>query len=267
MLLKKLIEIRRADAELPPEIRAALVKSLFAPISSLVVGAISMLDDRHGRSRCASATTRNHGQLDRASSRSACCASSRRSSTAGTGLPIASAKRSSGSASTKTAPGHSRPARHAVLADLLADRRCRAADGGRHHATGYAAAISGRNAGAAFHRLGQLTSMHAADGGCAAVLYPDWVHKILGCRRSVVHVRHDGHHARHPRSHHSGADHDAQGSRARRALRGAGQPLRHRAQQHVARPVHARSGRIACRFGTGVSSICCTFETRRCASA
>ena len=41
MLLKKLIEIRRADAELPPEIRAALVKSLFAPISSLTVGAIN----------------------------------------------------------------------------------------------------------------------------------------------------------------------------------------------------------------------------------
>ena len=41
MLFKKLIEIRRADAELPPEIRAALVRSLFAPISSLTVGAIN----------------------------------------------------------------------------------------------------------------------------------------------------------------------------------------------------------------------------------
>src|SRR5262249_5621417 len=41
MLLNKLVDIYRHDAELSPEIRAALVKSLFAPISSLTVGAIN----------------------------------------------------------------------------------------------------------------------------------------------------------------------------------------------------------------------------------
>src|SRR6478672_12561093 len=41
MLIRKLIEIRNADAELPPETRAALIHSLFAPISSLAIGAIN----------------------------------------------------------------------------------------------------------------------------------------------------------------------------------------------------------------------------------
>ena len=41
MLLKKLFQTRKADANLPSEIRAALIESLFAPIASLVVGAIA----------------------------------------------------------------------------------------------------------------------------------------------------------------------------------------------------------------------------------
>ena len=41
MLITKLLQTRRADAELSTEIRAALVESLFAPIASLVVGAIA----------------------------------------------------------------------------------------------------------------------------------------------------------------------------------------------------------------------------------
>ena len=36
MLLRKLLQIRKADAELPKEIRAALIESLFAPIASLI---------------------------------------------------------------------------------------------------------------------------------------------------------------------------------------------------------------------------------------
>src|SRR6266700_7014946 len=39
MLITKLLQTRKADAELPQEIRAALIESLFAPIASLVVGA------------------------------------------------------------------------------------------------------------------------------------------------------------------------------------------------------------------------------------
>ena len=41
MFLRKLLSIRRADAELPQEIRAALIDSLFAPIASLTAGAIT----------------------------------------------------------------------------------------------------------------------------------------------------------------------------------------------------------------------------------
>src|SRR5215471_17114182 len=41
MLLRKLLQIRKADAELPKEIRAALIESLFAPIASLIVGAVA----------------------------------------------------------------------------------------------------------------------------------------------------------------------------------------------------------------------------------
>ena len=41
MLINRLIQARREDAVLPTEIRAALIESLFAPIASLVVGAIA----------------------------------------------------------------------------------------------------------------------------------------------------------------------------------------------------------------------------------
>ena len=41
MLIKRIIQTLRADAELPQEFRAALIKSLFAPIASLTAGAIN----------------------------------------------------------------------------------------------------------------------------------------------------------------------------------------------------------------------------------
>ena len=41
MLITKLLQTRKADAELPKEIRAALIESLFAPIASLIVGAVA----------------------------------------------------------------------------------------------------------------------------------------------------------------------------------------------------------------------------------
>jgi hypothetical protein len=40
MLVKKLIQTRNADADLPPEVRAGLVESLFGPITSLIAGAL-----------------------------------------------------------------------------------------------------------------------------------------------------------------------------------------------------------------------------------
>src|SRR5665811_2591361 len=41
MLIKRIIQTLRSDAELPQEFRAALIKSLFAPIASLTAGAIN----------------------------------------------------------------------------------------------------------------------------------------------------------------------------------------------------------------------------------
>ena len=41
VLISRLIQTRRSDAKLPAEIRASLVESLFAPIASLVVGAVA----------------------------------------------------------------------------------------------------------------------------------------------------------------------------------------------------------------------------------
>ena len=41
MIIKKLIETRKTDVELTPEIRAALIESLFAPVVSLVIGAVA----------------------------------------------------------------------------------------------------------------------------------------------------------------------------------------------------------------------------------
>ena len=41
MLITKLLQTRKADANLPQEIRASLIESLFAPISSLTAGAVN----------------------------------------------------------------------------------------------------------------------------------------------------------------------------------------------------------------------------------
>ena len=46
-------------------------------------------------------------------------------------------------------------------------------------ATGYAAAISGRNAGRPFIAVGQLTFI-MLPMAIALLIYPDWVHKALG---------------------------------------------------------------------------------------
>ena len=40
MLIKRLFETRKADASLATDIRAALIESLFAPIASLIFGAV-----------------------------------------------------------------------------------------------------------------------------------------------------------------------------------------------------------------------------------
>ena len=116
---------------------------------------------------------------------------------------------------------------------------------------GYAAAISGRNAGRPLIAFGQLT-FSVMPMVVALLIYPDWVHNALGVvvllfmygitditlstRNIIVQAL--------TMTRKSG---DASG-----ALRRAGQPLRRRAQQHVARPVHARPA-DPCRFGTSGS--------------
>src|SRR5262245_44219819 len=41
LVLRKLLDVRRADAKLPTEVRRALVDSLYGPVASLMAGAIS----------------------------------------------------------------------------------------------------------------------------------------------------------------------------------------------------------------------------------
>src|SRR5882724_11467571 len=41
MVFQKLLAVRKADAQLPGEVRSALVDSLYAPFASLVMGALS----------------------------------------------------------------------------------------------------------------------------------------------------------------------------------------------------------------------------------
>ena len=239
MLIKKLLETRRADAELTTDIRAALIESLFAPIASLVVGAVACsiigvavalrvgnewlmaISIAHLRGR--HVARRLRGTLPEIQEQRA----SRRHQAVGARL-------------RNRRLGVLGPARPAVLDDDHADDGRVAADGRHHHVDRLCRGHFGPQRRAAVHRRRPVDFLHAADG-VALLLYPDWVHKALGFVVAAVHLRHDGHHAQHPRHHHPGADHDAQGSGAGGPLPGAGEPLRHRAQQHVARPVHARS--------------------------
>ena len=178
MLLKKLIAIRRADAELPPEIRAALVKSLFAPISSLTVGAINC-------SIIGMVVALSVGN-------DAIMANSVAIFAVGM-LRVVSAilyrryRAADQTSLTKTwervyeAGAWAFSALLGVLCWLtLTETRDPALQMAViTTATGYAAAISGRNAGRPFIALGQFTSI-MLPMVVALFLYPDWIHKILG---------------------------------------------------------------------------------------
>jgi diguanylate cyclase (GGDEF)-like protein len=178
MLLKRLIQTGRADAKLPTEMRAALVESLFAPVASLLVGAAAC-------SIIGVAVALRVGDAWIMANSVAIFAIGM--------LRVASAilytryKESQRVAATRLweliyeygAWGFS-----ALLGLLCWLTITETVDASLQMAVsttaaGYAAAISGRNAGRPFIAVGQLT-LTTLPMAIALLLYPDWVHKALG---------------------------------------------------------------------------------------
>jgi diguanylate cyclase (GGDEF)-like protein len=179
MLLKKLIHIRTADAELPTEIRAALVESLFAPISSLTIGAIN----------CSII-----GMVVALSSRDRAIMANSIAIFAVGMLRVSSAviyryykKAADQPAITKRwehiyeagAWGFSGLLGLLCLLTLMNTRDPALQMVVIVTATGYAAAISGRNAGRPSIAIGQFTFI-MLPMVIALLAYPNWVHKVLG---------------------------------------------------------------------------------------
>ncbi|MGB9298157.1 MAG: EAL domain-containing protein [Pseudolabrys sp.] len=178
MLFKKLLQTRKADAELPKEIRAALIDSLFAPIASLVVGAVA----------CsivgAAVAMRVGDQWIMANSLAILAVGMLRVVSA---LLYQRSKEAEKLAATRLwehvyeygAWGFS-----AMLGLLCWMAITRTADASLQMAVttttaGYAAAISGRNAGRPFIAVGQLT-LCTLPMAVALLVYPDWIHRALG---------------------------------------------------------------------------------------
>jgi diguanylate cyclase (GGDEF)-like protein len=178
MLVKKLIETRRADAELPSEIRAALVESLFAPIVSLIVGAAAC-------SIVGAAVALRVGDPWIMATSVAIFA-------------IGMSRVVSAILYTRSKANRNLSATHlwervyefgawgfaGMLGLLCWLTVMQTADDSLQMAVtttaaGYAAAISGRNAGRPFIAIGQLT-LTAFPMAVALMLSSDWLHKALG---------------------------------------------------------------------------------------
>jgi len=178
MFIKKLIDSRRADAELTSDIRAALIESLFAPIASLVVGAVACsiiglaVAMRVGNDWlfANSFAIFGIGMLRVVSA-----------------VLYRKSKHSEQLAATKLwehAYEAGAWAFSALLGLLCWLTITQTTDASLQMAvtatsTGYAAAISGRNAGRPFIAVGQLTFC-TLPMAIALLLYPGWVHKALG---------------------------------------------------------------------------------------
>ncbi len=178
MLVRKLLQIRKADAELPKEIRAALIESLFAPIASLIVGAVA----------CsivgAAVALRVGDHWIMANSIAILAVGMLRVISA---LLYKRSKQADRLVATKIwehtyeygAWGFSAllgllcwvTITHTVNSSLQMAVTTTSA--------GYAAAISGRNAGRPFIAVGQL-ALCTLPMSLALLAYPDWVHKALG---------------------------------------------------------------------------------------
>ncbi|HEY2424379.1 MAG TPA: EAL domain-containing protein [Pseudolabrys sp.] len=178
MLIRKLLQTRKADAELPKEIRAALIESLFAPIASLILGAVA----------CsivgAAVALRVGDQWIMANSVAILAVGMLRVISA---LFYKRYKEADKLAATRIwehvyeygAWGFS-----ALLGLLCWMAITRTADASLQMAVttttaGYAAAISGRNAGRPFIAVGQLT-LCTLPMAVALLFYPDWVHTAMG---------------------------------------------------------------------------------------
>ena len=178
MLIKRLLQTRRADANLPTEIRAALIESLFAPIASLIVGAIA----------CsivgAAVALRVGDPWIMANSVAILAVGMLRVVSA---LLYKKYKKSQHLAATKLwervyeygAWGFA-----GLLGLLCWLTITETSDASLQMAVttmsaGYAAAIAGRNAGRPFIAIGQLTFC-ALPMAIALMLYPDGLHKVVG---------------------------------------------------------------------------------------
>ena len=178
MLIRKLLQTRKADAELPKEIRAALIELLFAPIASLILGAVA----------CsivgAAVALRVGDQWIMANSVAILAVGMLRVISA---LFYKRYKEADKLAATRIwehvyeygAWGFS-----ALLGLLCWMAITRTADASLQMAVttttaGYAAAISGRNAGRPFIAVGQLT-LCTLPMAVALLFYPDWVHTAMG---------------------------------------------------------------------------------------
>jgi diguanylate cyclase (GGDEF)-like protein len=178
MLIRKLLETRRADAELPQEIRAALIKSLFAPIASLTAGAINC-------SIIGAAVAWSVGNR-------AIMADSVGIFAVGM-LRVISAVLYRRYQKTAGHPAIKRWERvyeagawafSGLLGLLCWLTLMQTTDAALQMAvittsTGYAAAIAGRNAGRPFIAVGQFAFI-MVPMVIALLLYPYWIHKVLG---------------------------------------------------------------------------------------
>ena len=178
MFLRKLLSIRRADAELPQEIRAALIDSLFAPIASLTAGAIN-------GSIIGMAVAWSVGDRWIMANSAAIFAVGM--------LRVASAVLYRRYEKLADQPAIKRWERvyeagawafSGLLGLLCMLTLTRTTDAALQMAvittaTGYAAAIAGRNAGRPFIAIGQFTFI-MLPMVVALLLYPYWIHKILG---------------------------------------------------------------------------------------
>ena len=178
MLIGKLFETRKADAELPQEVRAALIESLFAPISSLTIGAIN-------GSVIGMAVAFSVGNWEIMANSAAIFAVGM--------LRVASAvlyRRYKKAADQPAIKRWERVYEAGAWAfsgllgllcwlTLMQTTNAALQMAVITTATGYAAAISGRNAGRPFIAVGQLTFI-MLPMVIALLIYPNWIHKVLG---------------------------------------------------------------------------------------
>ncbi len=178
MLLKRLLQIRKTDAELPQESRAALIEALFAPISSLTIGAINC-------SIIGMVVALSVGDHE-------IMATSAAIFTVGM-LRVVSAlfyRRSKHRHQTNAvhfweriyelgAWGFSGMLGLLCWLTLMQTSDAALQMAVTTTATGYAAAISGRNAGRPYIAIGQFTLI-MLPMVIGLLIYPDWIHRVLG---------------------------------------------------------------------------------------